>query len=179
MSFEVRNSDLKYNPMSDGEIFDLLTALEERFIDFLEISGYPSDLKYIVSRKDLIDTITRVDKREAYYFCFHNMEISEQKQVALYAYWILKFQPFTVTDDRYINNHDFRVTCINIDFAIYIICSILFYYFEEPFPETINKTFYKKLKYAFRYRNFSIESLMLLVEAITPETFELEYEEVV
>ena len=79
------NSVLRYTPMGYDEIFDWMVWLEEMFNDFLTVSGYPSDLSYFVSRRDLVDMICRVDKRKAYY-CFHGMEIHEKKEVALFAY---------------------------------------------------------------------------------------------
>jgi len=172
----IRNSGLSYSKIEFDEIFDYLTFFEDRFKDFLELSEYPSDMEVFVSTRDMIDIITRVDKRKAYYYCFHSMEINERKHVALYAYWILKFRPFTVTDIRYIDKK--KENCINEAFAIYMICSILLYN-DITIDTTFEKIFYKKLLYSFRYRGFSIESLMLLVEAITSETFNIEYNEIV
>ena len=176
MSDNIRNYDLAYEKIGITEVNNSLKDLKERFKDFLEQFKYPSDLQYFISDGDLIEAIVRVDKREAYYYCFHNMEIHERKTVALYVYWILRFRPFTIIDARFKNKKSGR--CVNELFAIYMISSILLYNGVD-IDKTFEKAFYKKLLYSFRFRNFSIESLMLLVEAITAETFDIEYDEIV
>lgn len=173
---EIRNSDLRYTEMDDAEFLDYFAWLEEIFKDFLVSSDYPEDIDYFVSRRDLADIFLRVDKRKAYYYCFHGMEIHEKKEVALFAYWILKFQPFTVIDNRYIDKK--KENGINDAFAIYMICSILCYT-GISFESVVKKNFYNKLLYSFRFRDFSIDSLMMLVESLSAETFNIEYDEVV
>jgi hypothetical protein len=76
------------------------------------------------------------------------MEINECKEVALYAYWILKLRPFVITDTAYLRDPD----------ACYI-----------------NESYSRFLEYSFRFRNFSIDSFIVLVESISTETLEKEF----
>lgn len=87
---EKRNKTLKYERIPTGKIGKILQVFVKRFEDFLSAKGYPEGTKKHISFFTLVDIIVRVDKRKAYYFCFHGMEINECKEVALYAYWILK-----------------------------------------------------------------------------------------
>lgn len=169
----MRNSNLKYQLIPDEEVFKYLEEFEEQFGKFIRVSGYPDDIQYYVSRYDLIDIIIRVDKRKAYFYCFHGMEINARKQAALYVYWILKFKPFKITDIRYLNKKN--TNSVNEAFAIYMICSILFSLNRFSSSTASHETFYQKLLYAFRFRDFSIEALMLLVEALNTETFDNKY----
>ena len=165
-----RNRDSEYVAMPVEERAELLGLLEEQFNSFIECSWYPRDLEYFVSWYDLIDVIVRTDKREAYFHFFHKkMEINEEKKAALYAYWILKFRPFRIVDNRYLNSK--RSATVNEAFAAYIICSILFYSHKLVPAAIKNGTFYEKLMYSFRHRNISIDAMLLLVGSITAETF--------
>jgi hypothetical protein len=116
--------------------------------------------------------IIRVDKRKAYYHYFHDdTEINEYKVAALYAYWILKLRPLTITDPRFITKRDH---CdINELFAIYLICSTLYQTGRLAKPITGEESYSKKLRYSFRYRNFTIDSFIVLVESINSETFDM------
>jgi len=173
-----RNEGLTYELIPDLDVFNLLGVLEEQFEAFLAFSGYPNNTEYFVSRRDLIDVLIRVDKRSAYFYYFHNkMEINERKKAALYAYWILKFKPFKITDSRYLNKK--RENTVNEAFAVYMICSVLFHTKKLLVTSAKKETFYKKLMYAFRFRNISIDAMLLLVESITTETFDKEYPDIV
>ena len=171
-----RNEDSRYEIISDIDVFNALGVLEEQFKAFLTYCGYPDDIEYFVSRHNLIDIITRVDKRDAYFCYFHNgMEINERKKAALYAYWILKFKPFTIVDSRYLDKK--RENTVNEAFAIYTICSVLFYSKKLLVTSAKKDTFYKKLIYAFRFRDISIDAMLLLVESINTETFDKEFQD--
>ena len=174
---EIRNSKLKYTGIPDDELLYDYEYFEKLFETEFK---YPNDTEYYVNAYSLIDSIVRVDKRKAYFFCFHNMEISERKQVALYAYWFIKFKPFTLCDNRFVD--DKYSASINELFAIYLISSILL--FEDnvgfdtiDFTKSKDKyTYFDKLMYSLHYRCFSIDSFMLLVDSITPQTFEYEFD---
>jgi hypothetical protein len=96
-----RNKNLRYKRIPYEDIEKLLQVFTKRFDEFLSLKGFPPEVGKHISSFTLIDIIVRVDKRKAYYQCFHNMEINECKKAALYAYWILKLRPFTITDAKY------------------------------------------------------------------------------
>jgi hypothetical protein len=170
---DARNENLKYNRMPIDKIWEILEFFKERFSEFLTLKGFAENTVYHVSGYALIDIIIRVDKRKAYYQCFHSMEIDECKEIALYAYWILKLRPFTITDEAYKNKYD---ACnINEAFVIYLIGFILEQTKRIERTENINNSYSRFLEYSFRFRNFSIDSFIVLIESISTETLEREY----
>ncbi|GHV19434.1 hypothetical protein FACS189494_01030 [Spirochaetia bacterium] len=168
-----RNASLRYEKMPPKEINSLIKMFQRIFVHFLKIKGFPSDLSFNISLLDVVDIISRVDKRKAYYRCFHNMEINECKTAALYAYWFLKFRPLQITDVRYINKHE--ICNINEAFAIHLIFYALLFTGRITQTPKSNDSFYKLLEYSFRFRNFSIDAFIVLVESITTESFERDY----
>ena len=168
-----RNKNLKYRRMPYKEIEDKIKFFVKRFKDFLTFKGFPENVKYYISYMSLVDVIIRVDKRKAYYMCFHNMEINECKEVALYAYWILKLRPFSITDTEYMKNPD--ACCINESFVIHLIGFILEFTHRIKLTKNIKESYSRFLEYSFRFRNFSIDSFIVLVESISTETLEKEY----
>ncbi|MDR2735950.1 MAG: hypothetical protein LBB49_00110, partial [Gracilibacteraceae bacterium] len=74
--------------------------------------------------------------------------MSERKRVALYAFWILKFKPFKITDVRFLDDDSENV---NETFAIYLICAILFYANKLQKTAVEKSGFYQNMLYAFRY----------------------------
>jgi len=118
-----RNKNLRYERIPLEKIEELIQLFYRRFVSLLRLKGFREDTDFHVSFFSLVDAIVRVDKRKAYYRCFHDMEINECKEAALYAYWILKLRPFTITDKAYIKNVD---ACnINESFAIFVIAFVL------------------------------------------------------
>jgi len=168
-----RNKNLKYRRMPNKEIEDKVKLFVARFKGFITLKGFPQKIMYHISYYTLIDIIIRVDKRKAYYMCFHDMEINECKEVALYAYWILKLRPFAITDTAYKNNVD---ACnINESFAIYLIGLVLELTHRITHTKNIKESYSRFLEYSFRFRSFSIDSFIVLVESISTETLEKEY----
>jgi hypothetical protein len=168
-----RNKNLRYERISYNEIGKLLQVFNKRFNEFLSLKGFPPKAEKHISNFTLIDIIVRVDKRKAYYQYFHNMEINECKEVALYAYWILKLRPFTITDPKYSTMTD---AChINELFVIYFIGLVLENTGRIKQTVAIKDSYSRFLEYSFRFRSFSIDSFLVLVESISTETLEKEY----
>ena len=171
---EERNGSLEYSDIPREDVVELIDWLCESFDRFALIYGYPSDLKFHVIYESLVEVVRRVDKRKAYYRCFHSMAINERKEISLYAYWILKFHPFTVTDERFADG--VRATLINESFAIFLIASAVCQSSGKDAIEFVRENYVEKLQYSFRYRCFTIDSMMLLVETMTTESFEGQFE---
>jgi hypothetical protein len=169
-----RNASLNYARIPNEEIYPIVKAFCSKFFDFLLEKGFPKDLKFHTSAFDIVDMINRVDKRKAYYYCFHKeMKINECKVAALYAYWILKLRPFTITDERYKNKPE--ICNINEAFAIYVIGAALLLTERIKSTDKTKLSYYNLLEYSFRFRNFSIDSFIVLIESITTEALEREY----
>ena len=176
MISQVRNKNLKYERIPVENIKQLINSLIKIFDDFITLKGFSANTKRHICLYDLMDIIIRVDKRKAYYYCFHGMEINECKEIALYGYWILKLRPFTITDKKYKNSMD--ANYINESFVVFLIGFILGKLGKvEKTPQT--KDSYRKfLEYSFRFRNFTIDSFVVLVESISNETLEKEYDHI-
>ena len=168
-----RNKNLKYNRMPQEDIERLIKLFDKWFHYFLALKGFPKNTEVHVSYYSLIDVIIRVDKRKAYYQCFHGMEINECKEAALYAYWILKLRPFTVTDIKYKTSVD--ACTINEAFVIFLIGFVLEATKRIKRTPNLKESYNKLLDYSFRFRNFSIDSFVVLIESIGTETLEREY----
>jgi hypothetical protein len=151
--------------------------LQEAFCGFIKYLDYPADLKVGVSLRLLIDVIVRVDKRKVYYIYYHDMKINECKQVALYAYWLLRFRPFFIYDRRLESNR--LGYCINELFAIFLIFAVLRKLYDInniPFDSTDKNSYCYKLLYNFRFRHISIDEMILLIDSITKDTLLRKYE---
>jgi len=159
--------------MPYNEIEKMTKLFVKRFKDFLAIKNFPKTVAYHISYVALADIIIRVDKRKAYYLCFHDMEINECKEVALYAYWIIKLRPFVITDAAY--QKDINACYINESFAIHIIGLVLELTHRIKNTKNIKESYTNFLEYSFRFRNFSIDSFIVLIESISTETLEKEY----
>ena len=170
---EKRNKHLKYERIPFENINMLLQNFHKRFEVFLDLKGFPQGTEKHISAYTLMDIIIRVDKRKAYYRCFHNMEIDECKEAALYAYWILKLRPFSITDKKYQNSVE---ACnINEAFVIHFIGLILESTGRIKPTPNIKDSYRIFLEYSFRFRNFTIDSFIVLIESISTETLENEY----
>jgi len=168
-----RNTNLKYERMPIEKIQKIIRIFYSQFLHFLKLKGFPENTGFHISYYSLIDIIVRVDKRKAYYQCFHNMVINECKEVALYAYWILKLKPFTITDTTCKKNVD--ACTINESFAIFLISFILEATGRIRSTTNAKDSYSKLIEYSFRFRNFSIDSFIVLIESIGTDTLEREY----
>ena len=142
---------------------------------YLHKSGY-SENQYFICGLDLIDIIIRVDKRLSYFRYFHNMRINDRKKAALYAYWIIKLRPVKIIDDKLKNKIEHAK--VNEKLALNHLLSILIARGkiklgngkDEVVLDGHNK-FLRELYYSFRFRNFTIDSMIVLADAINTQSF--------
>jgi hypothetical protein len=170
--------DHLYKRLSDEDLLDTLRSFEEEIGYFMRyVRGYPEDLRYTVCGLDLIDVIIRVDKRRFYFDVFHDMKINDCKKAVLFVYWIVKFRPIKIFDERYVNTLGYN-DHVNEMFAIHYLLTILC---AEGKLQTwdgskgarisLDHPYVNKLWYSFRFRNFTIDSMVVLASAINTETF--------
>jgi len=176
------DTSIIYKRLSDNEINLLLQDLQDSIGDFFRRIELAHDVEYTVCGLDLIDVIIRVDKRIHYFKVFHDMECNESKKAALFAYWIAKFRPIMITDKRYKNTIGFNNE-INELFAIHYLLEVLIgmgriktWDGSEGINLSLDNPFIKRLKYSLRFRNFTIDSIIVLADAITTDSFNLEDE---
>ncbi|MDR0455424.1 MAG: hypothetical protein LBH20_01905 [Treponema sp.] len=107
------------------------------------------------------------------------MTCNEGKKAALYAYWIAKLRPIKITDSRY-KNVDGYNNQINELFAIHYMLSALcgmgrikLWDGHDGVKLLLDNPFIKRLRYSMRFRNFTIDSIIVLADAITTESFNI------
>jgi hypothetical protein len=164
-----------YQPLGDDDLFNLLRQLIKEIQRYLQKLGYSED-QYSICGLDLIDIIFRVDKRLAYFDYFHNMKINDKKKAALYAYWIIKLRPVKIVDDT-LKNKIGHIK-VNEKIALNHLLGVLIGRGkiklgdgeDELILDGRNK-FLKELYYSFRFRNFTIDSMIVLADAINTQSF--------
>jgi hypothetical protein len=161
--------------MDENDLINLLRQLIKEIELYLHRLGY-SENQYSICGLDLIDIIIRVDKRLAYFRFFHNMRINDRKKAALYAYWIIKLRPVKIVNDT-LKNKIGHVK-VNEKLALNHLLGILIARGkiklgngkDEVILDNTNK-FLKELYYSFRFRNFTIDSMIVLADAINTQSF--------
>jgi len=165
-----RNADARYEQMSIDELALQAASFERMVKTFLAISSYPTDIKYNVDVRAVVEIITRVDKRIAYYSFFHKgNKIHEIKRMGIFVYWLLKFKPIAITDDRVVNgNLDAQQKSFefNEEFAVSIVYSCLMKFGGMKTVPKKDSAIHKSLLYAFKYRELSQDSIMTLVYSL-------------
>jgi hypothetical protein len=163
-----------YQLLPIADIIIILRALQEEFEDYLHYGlGYRKD-QYIVSGVDIIDAIVRVDKRESYFYYFHNMKINDEKKAALYAYWIAKFHPVKFTDEFRNKKAHANVNeklAMNHLIAALVRKGRIKLWDGKDGVKIEESKFYDELCYSFRFRNFTIDSMIILADSITTDSF--------
>jgi hypothetical protein len=155
----------RYQSQSVEEIAVLLAEFERGVRNFLfKVKKYPQDLTYDICGLSVIEIIVRVDKRIAYFHYFHGMKINECKLASLYVYWILKLHPIRILDKRFRNiaGHN----NVNEEFAMLFLLSALKATGRCMDGIIDNTQYLKELLYSFRFRNFTIDSLLVLADSV-------------
>jgi len=166
----------RYQMLPLNDIIIMLQALQEEFEDYLHYYlGYRKE-QYVISGIDIIDAIVRVDKRRAYFRYFHGMGINNEKKAALFAYWIAKLRPVKFIDEK-LKKCKTHVN-VNEKLAVNHLINVLvdkgkikLWDGKEGVSFDENNKFIKELCYSFRFRNLSIDSMIVLAETITTNTF--------
>lgn len=119
---------------------------------------------YYIHRRNLFETVRRIDKRRVYYKVFHDLgAINELKYVALLCYWINTLKPFMVVkSDSPIYNAP------NEMFSMFLIISTIREIFERIYPdrefEYPSDRRITDIVYNFKYCDLSREATIAFVE---------------
>jgi hypothetical protein len=114
----------------------------------------------------------RIDQRADYYLYFHSdpkkpMEMSQAKEIALMAFWILKYKPLSLPTIK-ANSLFRRKNCtINEYFAMYCIASCA----RELSPRTDIVAYFSPknndiIVYNFMHRDISKEAMIFYVDSL-------------
>jgi hypothetical protein len=170
--------EYQYQRLPNNDIIDILRSFQDEIAYFIRyVQGYPDEVRYEVCGLDIIDAIIRVDKRRFYFDVFHGMAINDCKKAALFAYWIVKFRPIKIIDDRHRNGPGYNDR-VNELFAIHYLLSILcaekrvlLWDGSKGVDISLEHSYIKKLWYSFRFRNLTIDSMIVLADTINTEVF--------
>jgi len=151
----------KYIELSYSETLKKAEGIAALFGSYAKEVGI-SDHDIRCSGHSLCDIIDRVDKRKVYFRVFYDKVkegMSERNEAALYCFWILKLAPF------------FDNTCpnieVNIDFAAFLLlASVKHSCAKMGIKLSLPDKYVDDLKYAFRFRDISKESIMALAETM-------------
>lgn len=158
----------KYQELNEKELIQRYNEIIDEWQKFLAQNDPTLKLNkdYFVHRKNLFEIIRRCDKRNLYFYIFHELEdLSEFKNVALEAFWIINLKPFMVIkEDANIYN------CPNELFALFLILSVIEGAFRENKPEEEFKPLLPKrvedIIYDFKYCSISREAMIAFVETL-------------
>ena len=158
-----------YQPMTDEELQSEALRLNEIVLAFLNANGY--DPKNVfVDETSIFQIITRIHKRKQYYLYFHNLDVSDLKELGLYCFWIVKLRPLSRKNENDSPETKADFESINEKFAVYNIITKLRSLLPENKTNSVNAFFSNKyiyeLVYSFTYRDISKEAMILLVETI-------------
>lgn len=166
----------KYQPPAHDHLFAILSELNEEFHDFLHYGLGYNEGQYVVCGADVLEIIIRVDKRLLYFDIFHDMKINDEKKAALFAYWIKKLRPVKIIDNR-IKNKKTHAN-INEKLAVHHLLCVLagkkkikFFDGKDGIELEDKNEFLKELCYSFRFRNISIDSMLVLADSINTNSF--------
>ncbi|MDR0804611.1 MAG: hypothetical protein LBN42_02350 [Oscillospiraceae bacterium] len=116
---------------------------------------------FLVDREAVFEIISLVEKRRVYFKVFHGKtlhKVGELNEVCLYAFWILKFNPFSVGG---------KIQDINVVIAIYLLFwAVLYTAKQRGVSNNITTQTFDKLFHAFKYQDLSKEAIMLLGESL-------------
>lgn len=170
----IDEKDFRYELPSDKELVEQMQKFVDNIncvIDKLQISEYCVELNYSL----LGSILVRIDERRDYYKYFHSdedqiMRISRGKEVALNAYWIIKYKPLRIkgieAEERFYE--EFRCS-FNEVFAAMLIISFV----EEEVSDCCDGLFtngkIKTLLYDLYNRDISKEAMIMYVESFLKE----------
>ncbi len=144
-----------------------LTDLWGRYLNHLDFDE-SVELKNNINYIGLKEVVNRVFQRYDYFYHFHNgMHMSEYKEIALYAFWLVKLKPFSLElPEKY---SPFALK-INEEFAVYFILTALAEVantIDLKFNNKhITKELYNEMVYTLLFRDVSKEALSLIVELL-------------
>lgn len=153
---------------------------------FLDKNGYDRE-RIKINERTMLSIISKVDQRHDYFRYFHQIDMSELKEIALNAFWLIKLKPLTAIEDNstpvdYKNNdggdnREIGYDSLNERLAIYYILRGLRAFIRKKREKGIAKDaemvldslpgqYIDELLYTFTFRDMSKEAMILLVESM-------------
>ena len=161
-----------YKQPTDDDIYACFSNIAEmlkKYVETVSEINFSTDIE--LNKMLLGEAVVRIDKRRDYFVIFHDeTEINEVKEAALWAYWIVKFKPIRIKQDK-LNQLGSEVRAhlehFNESFAVFMIYSAVAAEAEKCHVKFhVNKEYTKKISYAFRYWHLNKSALMMIAESL-------------
>ena len=158
-----RKKDFPIFSGSDKAIIHNLMGKLEQYLkrNALQVLGIKDANEILADSNVLFELLNRVEMRNIYFHIFHaGMEMGELNEGCLLCFWILKFMPF--------KHETIPTQTFNVKIALCLFLNMLTYVASKRTNKSVNKSteLVRKLSYAFKYRDLSKESLMMIAESL-------------
>ncbi len=148
-----------FTPLDKETIQKMLTKIASYLHNISDIIKV--DYKKIDTSMDIIyEIIERVEKRRIYFYIYYDgCRMGEINEGALLCFWIIKLAPFHCNG---ISNN-----VLNAKIALCLFMNMLHYHTgKENQKLIIAENVINDIYYAFRFRDLSKESIMILAESL-------------
>ena len=155
-----------YQVPDESYLFRKIGKIDIMIGEFCDYIGL--DRKKLMVNPEIVrDIVIRIDKRQLYFYIFHNrMQPNEYKELSLMIFWVLKLRPLWIIADDGFSKQQFQYSAnVNEAFCVFLLQSILLgISSEKHISADLPDEYLKELMYSFRFRDLSKESLYLLLD---------------
>jgi len=167
---------LLFKPLNKKEYFEYHKDLVFKVKDAIGTESKNISLESINNDRSLIrEIISRVEKRKVYFHLFHKgLEMGQLNEIALYCFWILKFQPFKYGRYPVTPGKKWDTDKVNVLVAIHLFLSAVKFFIRDRYAKGEIKSdsfkpseqFLRNLGYSFKVHDLSKEAIMVLAESL-------------
>ena len=164
------SEEFNYHQLQNDELQKIWDKHRMIIESFLSKNGYDTR-NIIINENIILSIIVKVDQRRKYFEYFHKLRMSEFKEVALNAFWIIKLQPISISNSQYIKQQPKEYDSLNEKLALYYIIKSLRAVLKaknksDTVLDSLPSKYIDELIYSFTFRDISKEALILLVESM-------------
>lgn len=160
-----------YDKLPDSIMLQRLSEFKALLVGFNSFfKGYFQDYSYSIPL--IYEIYRRIDQRSDYYLYFHSdpqkpMEMSQAKEVALMAFWVIKYKPLSLPYHGLNRLFNKKNCTINEFFAVFCVAACA----KELSPRKDIVSYFTpqnidNLVYNFMHRDISKEAMICFVESL-------------
>jgi hypothetical protein len=114
----------------------------------------------------ILNIIDLVERRRVYLHVFHDLNMSEWNEMALYCFWIIKLHPY-----YHCCSHNLKKTAneLNAIIAMRLFIQVLNRIRKSKGKKKIGQLRIKNIIHTFRYRDISKEAIMTIFDVLIEE----------
>ena len=166
----MNESEFNYCQLNNNELQKIWEKHRKIIGNFLDGNRYDNK-DVIINENIILSIIIKVDQRRKYFEYFHKLKMSEFKEAALNAFWIVKLQPLSVCNQEYTKQQPVEYDSLNEKLALYYIIRTLRVALKEKNKsdkvlDSLSLKYIDELIYTFTYRDISKEAFIILVETM-------------